>query len=228
MSTGVAARCDLMNGVIMKRNDLSGSRFGMLLVSKDAGNDAYGNSMWLCQCDCGNTKVIRGSKLKSGDAKSCWCAQHIFTEERCKNISRSKIKHGLSGDRLYYIYDNMMKRCYSETSEKYPLYGGRGITVCEEWRNNRNAFFEWALLNGYDADLTIDRIDVNGNYCPENCRWSTQKEQANNMTNNHFLSHQGETHSIAEWAEITGIPASTLYARISKGWDPDIALSTPV
>lgn len=212
----------------MRRNNLVGQRFGILTVVEDAGNDAHGNSLWLCRCDCGCTKIVRGSKLKEGQVKSCGCTQHVFTEERCANISRSKVKHGLSGNRLYYIYDNMIKRCYNESSEKYKNYGGRGITVCDEWKNSRQAFFDWALHSGYDEGLTIDRIDVNGNYCPENCRWATQKEQANNRTSNRYVTYNGETHSIAEWAELTGLPPSTLYSRIENGWSDEDTITTPV
>ena len=211
-----------------RANNLIGQRFSRLVVIDSAGKDARSNTLWLCKCDCGNTKVIRGSKLKSGEIKSCGCAQHVFTEERCKHISESKVKHGLSGDRLYYIYNNMIRRCYDKSSAKYQNYGGRGITVCDEWRNDKQTFFGWAFNNGYSEDLTIDRIDVNGNYCPENCRWSTQKDQANNRTSNHFITFNGETHTIAEWSDITGIQIQTIHKRLSCGWDIEKALTTPV
>lgn len=209
----------------MRANNLSGKRFGKLIAIDVAGKDKRGNLLWNCVCDCGNTKIIRGSKLKSGEIKSCWCSQHIFTDERCKNISRAKIKHGLSGSRLYYIYDNMIRRCYNESCEKYANYGGRGITVCDQWRNDRQAFFDWAMASGYADDLTIDRIDVNGNYCPENCTWSTQKEQANNRTSNKAIEYNGELHTVAEWAEILGINSTTIYKRLSDGWSIEDALS---
>ena len=211
-----------------KRNNLIGQSFGILSVVGDAGNDAHGNSLWLCQCACGNQKIVRGSKLKAQQVKSCGCEWHTFTEERKEHISQAKIKHGLSGDRLYYIYDNMMRRCYDKSAEKYPNYGGRGIMVCDEWRDNRQAFFDWALSHGYSDDLTIDRIDVDSMYCPDNCRWATQKEQANNKTSNHTLTYNSETHTIAEWAEITGIPPKTLYKRIYDGWTAEKAITTPV
>ena len=211
-----------------RRNNLIGQRFGILTVIEDAGNDPRGNSMWLCKCDCGNTKVIRGSKLKEGQYLSCGCQWHAYNEKRNEGIRKSKITHGLSGTRLYYIYENMMKRCYDQNAEKYPNYGGRGITVCEEWRTDRQAFFDWALSNGYTEELTIDRIDVNGNYCPENCRWATQKEQANNRTSNRYLEYNGETHTVIEWAELIGMSPGTLYARIENGWTTEKALTTPV
>lgn len=211
-----------------RRNNLIGQRFGILTVIEDAGNDQRGNSLWLCQCDCGNTKVIRGSKLKEGQNLSCGCQWHAYNEKRNEGIRKSKITHGLSGRRLYYIYDNMMKRCYDQKSEKYPNYGGRGIIVCEEWRTDRQAFFDWAMSSGYSDDLTIDRIDVNGNYCPDNCRWATPKEQANNRTSNRYLEYNGETHTVIEWAELLGIPPGALYARIENGWTTEKALTTPV
>lgn len=211
-----------------RRNNLVGQRFGKLTVISDAGNDARGNSMWLCQCECGNTKVIRGSKLKEGQYKSCGCEWHSYNELRNEGIRKSKITHGLSGTRLYYIYDNMIKRCYEPSSEKYPNYGGRGITVCDEWRNDRQKFFDWALQSGYTDELTIDRINVDGNYCPENCRWATPKEQANNRTSNRYLTYNGETHTVIEWAEILGLSPGTLYSRLEHGWTTEYILTTPV
>ena len=123
----------------------------------------------------------------------------------------------------------MKKRCYSENEIGYENYGGRGITVCDEWKNNFEAFYNWAIENGYKDGLTLDRKDNDGQYCPENCKWSTVKEQANNRRSNHLLTLNGETHNLMEWSEITGIPYHTLKKRINGSkWSTEKALTTPV
>jgi hypothetical protein len=107
-------------------------------------------------------------------------------------------------------------------------YGARGIIICEEWRNDFKAFYDWAMSNGYREDLTLDRIDVNGNYCPDNCRWVTSKQQANNRRNTRKLTYNGETHSVSEWADILGIKYTVLNARVHYGWDDERVLTQPV
>ena len=120
----------------------------------------------------------------------------------------------------------MKARCYNPNRKRYVDYGGRGITVCDEWKNDVKAFYDWAMANGYSDDLTIDRIDTNGNYCPENCRWVGQDVQGNNKTDNILVERNGETHTIGEWANITGIRYATLYNRIVKlHWTAEKALN---
>lgn len=125
--------------------------------------------------------------------------------------------HGLSQTRVYSIYNNMIHRCYNEKVAHYDLYGGRGIRVCDEWRNSVEAFYEWAINNGYDENLTIDRIDSNGNYEPSNCKWATMKVQQNNKRSNLFLTINGETHTVTEWSRLTGIPRQTIQNRHYAG-----------
>ena len=130
--------------------------------------------------------------------------------------------------RLGSIYHNMKTRCNNPNYDKYMYYGGRGISVCDEWSNSYNAFESWALANGYTDTLTLDRIDPNGNYCPENCRWISRKDQANNRTSNHCLTHNGRTMTIQQWAEETGIPRGCIDQRIAAGWDVNRTLTEPV
>lgn len=135
-------------------------------------------------------------------------------------------KHGKRNTRIYTIWKSMRQRCYNPNTNRYHLYGARGITVCEEWNKSFKAFYEWAMANGYADDLTIDRIDVNGNYEPSNCRWATYKEQANNTSKSTHITYNGETHTIAEWADIIGVKMQTLWARLNiYGWSVEDALT---
>lgn len=161
--------------------DLAGSRFGNLVVIERAANfncNGHITTRWLCKCDCGTTKVISGKHLKSGKVISCGCIGR-------KHLKESKITHGQAHSRLYGVWCNMKNRCYNPNVSCYFRYGGRGIKVCDEWRNSFASFYEWAQKTGYDATAeygkcSIDRIDNDGDYTPTNCRWVDFKAQANN------------------------------------------------
>lgn len=137
-------------------------------------------------------------------------------------------RHGLSRTKLEKAYFHMLDRCYKPNSDSYANYGGRGIEVCEEWRNDNKAFYEWSMSNGYVEGLSLDRIDPNGNYCPNNCRWVTNKVQQNNRRNNISVEIDGVRHTVAEWSEIYGISRYAIYTRIKRlGWDAEKAITTP-
>ena len=203
-----------------KIKDLTGQRFGKLVVIEYAGTDKNHSHMWKCKCDCGQYVVTRGSRLIHGNAKSCGCLKHVSHRKGKTFISHE--------DRtLKSILTGMKTRCNNPNSPHYKYYGGRGITVCEEWQHV-DKFREWAYNNGYKPGLTIDRIDVNGNYEPSNCRWVTMQEQSYNRTDNHLITYKGETKCLVEWANQLGIPYDTLRVRINKlHWSIEKTLTTP-
>ena len=202
-----------------KIHDLVGQRFGRLTVIEQAGINKYKKALFSCICDCGKCCEVIGSKLVSGHTKSCGCLQK-------EKASKRMTTHGNSMTRLAGIWYGMRKRCGDPNSKEY---GGRGIKICDEWLNSFQAFYEWAMENGYSNDLTIDRIDVNGDYCPENCRWATRQTQSNNTRANHYITYNGETRTLSEWAKHTGLKYSTLRSRINLyKWDAEKALSFPV
>lgn len=213
------AECGKLYGG-MNLINLTGQRFGRLTVVERAENDKHGSPKWKCVCDCGKEKVVYGSSLRNGKTKSCGCLARELSSNRKKT-------HGLSKSKLHRVWGNMKDRCENKNCKSFPNYGGRGISVCDEWHNFQN-FYDWAVLAGYADGLSLDRIDVNGGYCPDNCRWATSKTQANNQRNNHKIEYEGNTHTISEWAELYGIPKHTLYARIRMGWDIERALLQPV
>lgn len=157
-----------------KVKDLTGKTFGRLTVIKRAENDINGRARWVCKCSCGVESIKTGKLLLNGHCKSCGCGEY---ENRVKNVT----SHRLSNTRLYNIWKAIKQRCYYAKHKDYHNYGGRGITVCDEWLHDFQTFYNWAITHGYRDDLSIDRIDVNGNYEPNNCRWATAHEQRINQ-----------------------------------------------
>lgn len=137
----------------------------------------------------------------------------------------AKTIHGMSHSRLHRIWNGMKQRCSNPKAISYKYYGAKGVSVCEEWQIFTN-FCDWALANGYSENLTIDRVDENAHYEPSNCRWATNKEQQNHTSYNRLITLRGETHNITQWADIIGIPKTTLYNRMRRGWDAERALTT--
>lgn len=205
--------------------DLTGQRFGRLTVVSLAGRTKDGRAKWLCQCDCGNMHIARGSHLRSGNIQSCGC----YRKEVLNSCLQQRIDKtdGHSKIRLYVIWQGMRMRCNNPQNGHYSSYGGRGIRICQEW-DSWDEFYKWAMAHGYSDNLTIDRIDVNGDYEPENCRWVNYVAQANNTTRNIRCTFQGETHTVSEWAQMKKMSASTLRARLRTGWSVERALTEPV
>lgn len=190
----------------------------LTVIRQDTSRKNKSRRYWMCRCECGQWVSVTTADLRSGNTKSCGCWK------RDKAIEQATT-HGESKSKLYGVWNAMMARCYNPNVERYSRYGARGIKVCDEWLHNYVAFRDWALSNGYTDGLTIDRIDVNGNYCPDNCRWATKADQMKNTTTNRFLTYNGETHTLSDWARIVGISASTLSRRLKRGWTMEQALS---
>lgn len=199
--------------------DITGKKYGRLTVIEPDHKDYRQLWYWRCICECGNETVVSGDKLRRGATKSCGCLQQ---EHRREGFHRT---HGMTNSRLYYEWSNMRSRCLYKRNRMYSRYGGRGIKLCDEWLTFEN-FMEWAAQNGYSDDLTLERIDVDGNYCPENCCWIPREGQYLNRSDSHFITAFGETKTIKEWADSSGIKYDTIERRINQyGWSAEDAVS---
>lgn len=194
---------------IHRIENLIGNIYGRLTVVKYSHKKGA-KSYWLCKCSCGNKVTIRSDCLKDGNSKSCGCL----------NVD-AHVKHGecVTKTKLYHVYYGILTRCYKTNNKAYSHYGGRGISVCKEWLDDYENFKKWSLDNGYKEGLSIDRIDVNGDYEPQNCRWVTQKVQSNNTRRNVNITYNGETHNLTQWSKILGINRNTLNFRIKNNWE---------
>jgi hypothetical protein len=197
--------------------DLTGMKFGRLFVVKRVGTNKHRKALWKCMCDCGNEHIVAGTLIVRGLTVSCGC----YHNEKLSNMSKT---HGESKTRLYRIWKSMRERCNCITNKRYKDYGGRGIKICNEW-SEFSDFKKWATNNGYKEDLTIDRIDNDKPYNPDNCRWATIKQQNNNSRNVRYLEFNGENHSVTEWANMLNMNVQIIYGRLSKGWSIERALT---
>ena len=200
------------------KHDMTGEHFGRLTVTTYAGKAPNGHSLWECKCSCGTFVTVSRSNLISGKQVSCGC-------KRKEQAGMLNYSHGGSNSRLYSIWCNMITRTENPRGTAYNCYGGKGITISPEWRKDFATFHAWAEANGYKDDLTIDRIDNSKGYSPDNCRWISWKDQFNHRTTCKYLTFQGRTQSIAEWAKELDISKTALYQRIKAGWPVDKALT---
>lgn len=192
-----------------KRIDLTGQRFGRLVVLEESSKrDKSGSIHWVCKCNCGNIVEPSSASLRKGTTISCGCYnKEIITKDNPKRKRK-----------LYSIYRGIKDRCCNQNNKSYHNYGGRGITISEEW-NDYDSFENWAYANGYKQGLWLDRIDNDGNYSPDNCRWTTPKEQQNNKRTNIYITIKGETKTLQQWSDISGINFATLKRRLDLGWN---------
>lgn len=199
--------------------DLTGKRFGRLTVLNADHKSAKQLWYWRCVCDCGKETIVSGDKLRRGATKSCGCLQ-----DELRKAGQRKT-HGMADTRLYTTWCNMKARCNRPSSSMYYRYGARGIRVCEEWLCFEG-FKEWSLSTGYSDGMTIERNDIDGDYCPENCRWIPPSEQCLNKSDSHFVTAFGITKTIREWAESSGIKYDTIERRLNAyGWSPEDAVT---
>lgn len=210
--------------------NIIGNRYGRLLVIGYADDAIRPNGKprkrCICRCDCGNEKIVYAESLTGGRTVSCGCYQ----KEKASDANKT---HGGANTRLYNVWSAIKRRCYNSGVPEYRLYGGRGIKMNEEWKQNFDSFREWAYENGYNenatrGECTIDRINVDGDYEPGNCRFITQKQQMNNVRYNRLLTYNGETHTVAEWGDLLGVPAARIEQRIIRyGYSIEDALFKP-
>lgn len=210
-------------------NDIVGKRFEKLTVIKLANKIQKYNSkgckdglkyIYLCSCDCGNTCFVERNHLITLHTKSCGCYKIGMHTNRLT-------KHNKRYTKIYNVWSGIKRRCYNPHQKSYKNYGGRGIIMCDEWLKNFQTFYNWAINNGYEEGLTIDRINNNGNYEPSNCRWVRSQDQTKNLRTNHYITYNNETHCLSKWAEIYNIPKNVMYTRVSLGWDFEKIISTP-
>jgi hypothetical protein len=191
-----------------------GHTFGRLTVISRANNIGK-QTAWNCLCVCGNTKVVMSAHLHSGNTASCGCFR--------KEVATT---HGMTHTKTFRTWTHMRDRCYNKSDKRYNCYGGRGISVCDRWLDSFENFF--TDMGEAPKNMSIDRINVNGNYCPENCRWATSEQQGNNTRTNHFLELGKERLTIAQWSRKTGIGTATIIKRIALGWPINDVLCKPV
>lgn len=201
----------------MKGMNLEGQVFGRLTV--ESYSHSNNGKFWVCQCECGNKAVVSTSHLRAqGEKQGCGCMAKEAAAKTGKKYGPERKIHGMNKTKLKTCYDNMIKRCYTKTAHRYERYGGRGIKVCDEWRNSRARFYQWAITSGYRDGLSIERDDVDGDYCPENCRWVPVEQQQANTSRNIFFEIDGEKLHLAEICRRRNVKYSIVFKRIKRGW----------
>lgn len=210
----------------MDVSEYLGKRYGRLTTLSETKNRLNQTAI-ICVCDCGNEVIVTPSDLRRGHTTSCGCYHKEMMRDRQYRHGDAGNHHGDSGTRLYHTWLGMKRRCFNKNDWAYQYYGARGIEVCEEWLNYQ-VFKEWALSNGYNDELTIERKNNDGNYEPSNCVWIPFEEQGKNRRNRHELTFNGKTLSIREWEKELGYRRGTIRNRINYGWDIEKILTTPV
>lgn len=201
-----------------KMISLTGKRFGKLLVLERAESSNSGRTRWRCKCDCGSETIVDGFLLRNGKTKSCGCLKY----SKRNGYINEKNK------RLHSIWANMKSRCNNKNSKSYSVYGGKGIKVCKDWEKFLD-FQNWAIANGYSDELTIERLDVNKNYCPENCCWIPKSEQAKNRTCTYKIMHNGKEKNLTELCKELNLNYKRIHNRIHKlGWNVEKAINTEI
>lgn len=199
--------------------DLTGERFGKLVAESYLYTNYRRKAVWRCKCDCGNYIEVPSERLTTGNTKSCGCLHIETTKKNIQKAIKKQTKYKTETEKIISVVFNQMKRrCYNPQCKAHKNYGGRGIKIYEKWINDFNSFYEWSLRNGWKKGLSIDRIDVNGDYEPNNCRWVNNLVQQNNKRNNKYLTYRDETHTEAEWSRILNIPVGTIADRIRRGY----------
>lgn len=220
LTSGKTKSCGCLRKIAAHENhfdDLTGKTFGKLTVIRRAENKEK-RTMWECLCECGNISIVEAYQLKQGFTKSCGCLRYE---------SRNST-HGMSRTRIFTIWSKMIDRCTNENNPAYKWYGERGIKVFDEWRTDFVSFYNWAKNNGYNENLTLERIDVNGNYEPQNCKWIPLNEQPLNTRKTKYLTYKGERKTVSEWSKITGIKKNTLLNRINSGYTDEECIDVPL
>lgn len=198
-----------------------GCKFNRLTVLRVAGKNKFGHPLFECRCDCGAVVLREATNVKNGKSKSCGCYQKEMTSKAART-------HGRSKTRLYSIWNIMIQRCNNPKNISYERYGGKGISVCDEWKKSSEEFMEWALSNGYRDDLSIDRVDGSKGYCPENCRWVDAYVQSNNRSNNRLMTLNGITKNCKQWSNYFGFDYKYFHQKCSQNnWDLEKVLEIP-
>jgi hypothetical protein len=196
--------------------NLSGLTFGELTVI-EFSHRVKNNYFWSCKCECGNIRNLSAATIKYRVVKACCCYG-----------AKNGTTHGFRKHRLYTIYHSMKLRCYYPSSIQFKDYGGRGIRVCDEWLNDKKCFFNWAYENGYSDNLQLDRIENNGSYCPENCRFVTRKVNCRNKINNRLITYNGQTKPVSQWCEELNLSYRLILDRLNNNWPVDSVFTAPL